>query len=272
MQPSMLIVINQRQNVLQNLIAGPPAPDLVAHDILTLFRKAQLKALQPILPSEFPLHRPPLIQIGNSNCEESGPLATLAPLLSVGARRTLPGHLLRRSQILSSLRSDTAYFLRTAITSCTGEEVVLDWTLKLIPGTCGDQWILTSIETDHNIDRLPTTPHPRVSPEQVVLAQLHALKRNEIYEAASWNCWRRSSGRFGIHFKLLSQLVQQEPYSALIGYENAQLEQAALPSQRHQLQQVVIEKNSSGCDIQRFVWKLAVQDHGCWMVTGIEPL
>ena len=40
----------------------------------------------------------------------------------MGVRRVLPGHLLRRSRVLSSLRPAADAFLqRTAVTACSGE-------------------------------------------------------------------------------------------------------------------------------------------------------
>ena len=48
--------------------------------------------------------------------------ATRAGALDVGARRVLPGHLLRRSAVLSSLHPAADAFLqRTAVTACSGE-------------------------------------------------------------------------------------------------------------------------------------------------------
>ncbi|KAI7836203.1 hypothetical protein COHA_009928 [Chlorella ohadii] len=62
---------------------------------------------------------------------ESGPLAPLAGVLDVGARRVLPGHLLRRSQVLSTLRpSPDAFQQRLSLTACTGETSVFEWRLR----------------------------------------------------------------------------------------------------------------------------------------------
>jgi len=45
-----------------------------------------------------------------------------AGVLDVGARRVLPGHLLRRSRVLSSLRPAAGACLqRTAVAACSGE-------------------------------------------------------------------------------------------------------------------------------------------------------
>jgi len=49
-------------------------------------------------------------------------IAVGAGVLDVGARRVLPGHLLRRSSVLSSLRpAADACLQRTAVAACSGE-------------------------------------------------------------------------------------------------------------------------------------------------------
>ena len=51
----------------------------------------------------------------------------------MGARRVLPGHLLRRSRVLSTLRLGGSFTQRMALTACTGEESVFEWSLQLVP-------------------------------------------------------------------------------------------------------------------------------------------
>jgi hypothetical protein len=48
-------------------------------------------------------------------------------VFDAAARRVLPGHLLRRSRILSSLRVGGQCLQRVAVTACSGEELVLAW-------------------------------------------------------------------------------------------------------------------------------------------------
>ena len=97
---------------LQSLLASglTEAPDVVQH-CLALCRKADLAGLQQYLPessssststtgTEEPAGAAAPWRFAEEE-EEQGPLASLAAggLLDVGARRVLPGHLLRRSQV-----------------------------------------------------------------------------------------------------------------------------------------------------------------------------
>lgn len=63
--------------------------------------------------------------------------AARAGVLDVGARRVLPGHLLRRSRVLSTLRLGGSFQQRVALTACTGEESVFEWTLHRAGGDTG---------------------------------------------------------------------------------------------------------------------------------------
>ncbi len=131
---------------------------------------------------------------------EAGPLAALAGVLDVGARRVLPGHLLRRSQVLATLRPAPGVFQqRVSLTACTGETSVFDWQLAWHPAaavseaalasgdsssssssdsggaSCGSAcgslepgtgarggWVIESVRRDPSCDMpLPTTPHPK---------------------------------------------------------------------------------------------------------------
>jgi hypothetical protein len=88
---------------------------------LALFRKADLAQLQQYMPDSYQSAAAeagsPAADAGSSSSSpqalvlpvgpwlqvvEEGPLAPLAGVLDVGARRVLPGHLLRRSQVSSS--------------------------------------------------------------------------------------------------------------------------------------------------------------------------
>ena len=70
------------------------------------------------------------ITVGGHQVHEHGPLASLASVLDVGARRVLPGHLLRRSRVLSSLHIDSRTFQqRISLTARSGEVSVFKCTL-----------------------------------------------------------------------------------------------------------------------------------------------
>ncbi|GAB4816896.1 hypothetical protein N2152v2_003942 [Parachlorella kessleri] len=78
---------------------------------------------------------PGFLSTGSQQVQESGPLASLSGVLDVGARRVLPGHLLRRSRVLSTLRLGDSFQQRIALTACTGEESVFEWALQQVPGS-----------------------------------------------------------------------------------------------------------------------------------------
>ena len=165
---------------------------------------------------------PPVLVIGGYKVQEQGPLATLAPYLDVGARRVLPGHLLRRSRVLGTLHmGSTGFQQRISLTARTGEESIFTWHLRkktemesgllvseneeenedliefnernnLISSAdlSSSKWIIQKIERDSSGDiPLPTTLQPKSAPEAVVKAQLAALKRGDVFDASSMSNW-----------------------------------------------------------------------------------
>jgi hypothetical protein len=102
---------------VQSLLAtGLTEPEDVIQHCLALFRKADLAQLQQYMPDSYQSAaaeadagssssspQAPVLPVGPwLQVAEEGPLAPLAGVLDVGARRVLPGHLLRRSQVSSS--------------------------------------------------------------------------------------------------------------------------------------------------------------------------
>lgn len=277
-----------------------------------LFRKADLPSLAPYLSNQFhqstntTLTPPPTSTLLQS-VQESGPLASLAPLLDVGSRRVLPGHLSRRSQALGIFRSEDTFYQRCFVTACTGEQATLLWKLEYRSSSSENEdgrWCIASITTRQNYeeeeynndDNSVSTPHPRYSPELVITSQLAALRHNNIFQAASFNCWgaarllsskssdNHDSGGgtegvgFGIHYKLMLEMIENGNYKALINHDTARLLDAVLPTQRHMVQHVQLSNSSnrSSCsnnkECQDFIWKMAMVDNGCWMVTAIERI
>jgi hypothetical protein len=309
--------------------------------------------------------------------------------MDTAARRVLPGHLLRRARVLSSLPLGGSCLLRVSLTACTGEALVLLWRLALtgLPGiassgisgssdggssdggsndggssdgssndggssdggssspcthgsrgsiaantsssssssssggegsssatagaaaTQGSCWRVVSITRDSSGDEqpalLPPRPHPRVSPETVVLTQLHALRQGQLLAASGWNMMGHHASSSGWEPQLAAfkRLAASQPYAVLCSSEGArvQLGPSALPSQRQLLQEVVVvgppqpqpqpppppqqqQQQQRGCGSgggymgggvaseARFLWRLGIQDRGCWMVRSIEAL
>jgi hypothetical protein len=230
--PPNLLPTSSFSATFQSLFSkGTKEPEDVVQRCLTHFRKCDLPSLSQYLPPQLTLDGganslntpPPLLLVGNSQIQEQGPLAALQPILDIGARRVLPGHLLRRSRVLGTLRlSDTNFQQRIALTAQSGEESVFTWHLEWIleeDTVVGDddssaerglgRWVITKIEREseeeernlyqkdvtaggvgnNSESQLPSTPQPKSSPESVVYAQLHALQRGDVYEASQFNNW-----------------------------------------------------------------------------------
>ncbi|KAI8465577.1 MAG: hypothetical protein J3K34DRAFT_525237 [Monoraphidium minutum] len=98
--------------------------------MLTVLRDPRnIGQLAPFLPAPLPPRPPPVVVAGLPVLEQ-GPLAGCAGYVDAAARRVLPGHLLRRARVLSSLRVGGECLQRVAVTGCSGEEIVLAWRLQ----------------------------------------------------------------------------------------------------------------------------------------------
>lgn len=158
-------------------------------------------------------------------------------------------------------------------------------------------WQVLSCERDRSADdepdQYPKGPHPRTSPELIVLAQLHALRQNDVISACGFNMLGRhaSGSGWNAHLTAFRNMLQQPHYHLLASHTAAELGGSALPSQRHFLQEVVLyelsgrdgddksssssgssSKNSGRGLAGRFLWRLGMQADGCWMVRSIEVL
>jgi hypothetical protein len=161
-----------------------------------------------------------------------------------------------------------------------------------------------TVSEDSQQQELPASPHPRVSPELIVRAQLQALRQQQLLKACGFNLMGRhaSSSGWEAHLAAFRQLLLQPHYRLLGEHQTAELGASALPSQRQFLQEVVLigpsssssSNSSSGKDssssmdssrgdggggsgngeqlVGRFLWRLGMQADGCWMVRSIEVL
>jgi hypothetical protein len=77
-----------------------------ATTILSLLapRRGELSGLQPYLPADRLATQGAPVMLAGVPVHEHGPLARCAPFMDTAARRVLPGHLLRRARVLSSLQ------------------------------------------------------------------------------------------------------------------------------------------------------------------------
>ncbi|KAK9817156.1 hypothetical protein WJX72_010503 [[Myrmecia] bisecta] len=232
---------------VEDLGAKMPSPHEVIQTCLGLCRKVDRDRLQNYLWAPPRDGNAQTAGSGHRTGQEQGPLAPLSSIFDVGARRVLPGHLLRRSQVLSSLQLGPGrYQQRIALTACTGEEAVFVWTLAAVDGG----WLVCAVQRDPATDwPLPAMPHPRASPEAVVHAQLAAIQSGDIPAAAKFMHWPHQTGNgpwsLQHHQQRLAAFAQQSLCSMLLGRKQVVLGAASLPTQRRFLQHVHIQSDPS---------------------------
>ncbi|KAK9853892.1 hypothetical protein WJX84_009364 [Apatococcus fuscideae] len=247
-------------------------PEDVVQDCLHLLRKEQTEGLQEHLahPHAAPA---PGIRIGDQLIQEDGPLAYAAGMLDVGARRVLPGHLLRRSQVLSLLQiAPDKYLERISVTAGSGEWAVLGWTLQRVAG----RWAVSSVRRDPTCNYpLPMRPHPRYAPETVVLAQIAALRTQRLYQAGVFHA--AGAGQMEMEQQQGSNMEDYIHCVALLQHLHHQaiLGEAALPTRSSFLQEVALHYQP-GVIVEgpaavvarrtRFIWSLELNEEGCWQV------
>ncbi|EIE24391.1 hypothetical protein COCSUDRAFT_61816 [Coccomyxa subellipsoidea C-169] len=252
------------------------SPHSVIQDCLSSLRKADVDSFE----EHFPVNRVKLgpgerqvVLVGGKPCIEDGPLSHFVDVLDAGARRVLPAHLLRRCQVLSSLQLGHGTFVqRTAITARAGEEAVLIWTLTQQDG----RWCVQSIKRDDSCDYpLPTRPHPRASPESIILAQMAALQRANLHDACKYMLF--PGARPGSQLPKLMHSFMQGPSQLLINHTEAKLGMASLGSLQRMTQEaevlplpdIALEHSDKA---HKFLWHMCMRGSGCWMVQSIEAV
>ncbi|GIM03521.1 hypothetical protein Vretimale_8276 [Volvox reticuliferus] len=146
-------------------------------------------------------------------------------------------------------------------------------------------WIVESIRRDdsHDEEEMPSPsplgrgPHPRCSPEQLVKAQLAALRRGDLTGAASFNLWSRStSGGWDLHLSAFKAMLRQPSYHVLLTSDGAELGPSALLSGRRMVQEVRLLSSkgggSGGSGSSSVTYQLCMQASGCWLVEGIRTM
>ena len=294
-RPRQTPPLTRTQALLATELTAPA--DVVAH-CLVLLRKGDLDALP--LAARGP---PPAVVLGGEAVREEGPLAALAGVLDVGARRVLPGHLLRRSRVRSSLqRGDECWQQRVELVACNGEESVFHWRLARQRGgsssSSSSPWVVCSVTRDDSEDSrtpLPSTPHPRLAPERVVLAQLAALRAGDVLDAATYCAAsggprgaaltsRRTS--LASNYASLAAQLETAALAPLLRHGSAALGCGALPSQREMQLEVHVTPSpeaaaslagaasagllAAGQARLTYVWRLDLQPSGCWLVSSIS--
>ena len=223
-------------------------------------RRRRRRRLTPAAPSRAALAATPPdprpVVVAGRRIAETGPFATLHPVLDGGARRLLPGHLLRRARVTASLPlGPSAAVVRTSITGVTGEEGVLTWDLV---AAAGGGWLVARARRDGGGDAAAAAaagggPHPRLGPEAVVLAVAAAAARGDTAGAARFAAGGRAAAA-----ALAAALAGAPPAPAVAD--------VASPTPRTAL--VACEATGGG---KALAWSLCVRDSGAWAVAGVEP-
>jgi len=334
------------------------SPEDVTFEFLTRLRRPNLYNLAVFLPPGVDLRGPAsAIHVGPLTIQEEGPLARCSAIMDTASRRVLPGHLLRRCRILSSMQLGQVCQQRVALTACSGEESIFTWRLRRRPesvvvqpgssdsdtdsgsdqeseapandvhstrtrtrtsdptgvrasdadtgrlpgevgpsssqeGAAGGQpqlvvpgggvlcdWMLESVERDPSQDdeEMPSTPHPRCSPELVVKGLLAAVQRADLVAAARfmrlprWLALTPSE-----QAEQLRAMLRQVAYHTLLTHSDACIVTSALPTQRSYVA-VVQLSGGAGASLGRgstnnFTWHLNMAANGCWYVQSIEVL
>jgi hypothetical protein len=99
-------------------------------ECLTVLRKGDVHELGGLIPTDQLAAEGTPVVVAGVPVLEHGPLTRCSTIMDAAARRVLPGHLLRRCRVLSSLSLGSSCVQRVALTACTGEELVLTWHLQ----------------------------------------------------------------------------------------------------------------------------------------------
>lgn len=215
--------------------------------------------------------------VGDMVLKESGPLANCSHILDTSARRVLPGNILRRCRVLSSLTLGEDCLQRVAITSCTGEEITLKFHLKdqgeteqRWEGPRSSRWLISSVKSlieDEECSPLP--PHPRISPENVIFMQLQALRGGNIKLAHRYNltsCLRREPSEQRRDLNAYQELLRL-PANLTMNFlrGKAKIETSALPSMRTYAGLVEVDNS-------KFMFELGMTHTGIWAVEAVRRL
>lgn len=98
--PSISQRYNHNPSLLSSYTFRPPPSPAPSNQT----RRGELSGLQPYLPSGSIAPQGTPVLLAGVPVHEQGPLARCSPFMDAAARRVLPGHLLRRARVLSSLQ------------------------------------------------------------------------------------------------------------------------------------------------------------------------
>lgn len=266
------------------------SPFEVVEQVLTALRKGTDDAVADFMHSshketvdEWVRYRSERLQM-----EDGGVLSRFAFAFCVGSRRLLPSNLLRRSRVLSALSpSGNEYQIRMLVSSKSGEEGVVVWDLRLEgDGQACEQWKVFHVAREQAELQpefeAPVTPHPRVSPESIMMGHIMALMASDFHQANAF-CARLPFGEEEKEcaesnlmlnpyvFSAMACTLREHPYSILTKRSEIVLGEGLLVSQKYMVQELFLkELGKPKAQWHRFLWHIKLQKHACWMIDKVD--
>lgn len=266
--------------------------DKTVLEVLTLLRKNNVRAVSKVLAKS--QSKTAIISSRDAVYRDNSVLSDHCDVFDVGSRRVLPSNLLRRSQVLSVLPmpgiDSHICHVRTKVCSKSGEEGVILW--KMISGEDVKDWRISSARLEDVFDDVPSTLHPRYSPESIIRAYLLAMKKQE-YVQAQYFCHgivfdglleelsaRGSySGNDMMLFmeptfrECMEALVSRASHCRLVDHGEWIWGEGLLSDQQHMIQEVVIKGKNPRSDWQHWLFHIGIHDqHGCWTINEVKQL
>lgn len=141
------------------------------------------------------------------------------------------------------------------------------------------RWFVWADSTAQVVDSsaipLQTQPDPALSPEQVVMIQLHALQRTEQNPAAMATCFNFASPankQTTGPLERFSQMVRTPPYDMMLRHCGMQMQPTQLDGDKASIVVVLIDPAGR---LARFQFDLSRQELGetadCWMTDAVTP-
>lgn len=217
---------------------------------------------------------------------EDDPLYALRGCLDAASRRVLPCHLLRRCRVMSSISlGQGTVQQRVFLVAATGEEANFHVLLRGTEEAQGQGlWRISQMSRDaaDYPCPLPLIPHPRLSPEVVILAQVKALREGDMTTARAF---MMPSDMFGLGETLSGQLSNFLTHQGQImvslaalrsgaplsGPGLVQLGSGAVTNKgRTWVQEVHLSPEQAPGEETTYVWDLCLAPDGSWRVRGVQ--
>jgi hypothetical protein len=261
------------------------------NSVLTSLRKNDLPALQRLLESGEDAAAASSADRGKGSgllqrygYREGGVLAEFSDVFDLSSRRLLPSNLLRRSQVLSTIRyqqghGQSGYLVRMNVTSKSGEEGTVMW--RLSATNC----VVTCVGSNDSSENGITVVHPRHSPDAVLNAYMRAMTEKNFVGAQEFCAWNPGlydgldlsslGGRCDPAYRdaldgFFSNTMSAAPYHTLANSDEWLLADGVLLDQNRMVREVVVRVGPGAW--AHWGVELAIGGNGCWAVDGIRFL